>query len=186
MYHVLRQTRRLVLLGAVVGVAAVLAPFSAFSADTGTVNAQVVVGVAPCILISSPPSGGTVSFGSLAFSTTATPVEASGVPDISVATCAPQSETLLASGTNATGAGNSWTLQSSPLNCLTSTNAYRLALRNSLQQDFFLTTQNQGLFVLSTPGQVTTHTPRITMPCTGSSGNGATMTMSYNFTATIP
>jgi hypothetical protein len=158
----------------------------ASTANTGTVNAVVLVGVSPCITISSPPSGSAVDYGNLAFSTTGGLSEASGTPDITVASCANASETVFASGTNATGTNASWTLTTNlaPNQCGNALNQYRLGLRVNAN-DLFLTTTNQPLGALAANGSLT-RTPRITMPCSGSGGNGQTMNMSFNFIATIP
>jgi hypothetical protein len=183
------QTRRRLVAVAAATAAVVLAPLSARAADTGSVGARVVAGVAPCITINSPSNNALVDFGSLPFSATPGSSQAPGSPDITIANCATASESLLASGTNATAANATWTLSAGlPNQCSNNLNVYRLALRDANQADLFLTTNNQTVGTLGTaiPGSTITRTPRITMPCSGSGGNGQTMSMSYNFTATIP
>jgi hypothetical protein len=166
--------------------AAALVPLSALSADTGTVNAQVVAGATACITVTSPTNGASVSFGSLAFSATPGSSQGSGSPDITVANCSTGSESVLASGTNATGASSTWALVGALANqCGNSLNQYRLGVRDANNTDLFLTAQNQTLGSVAANGALT-RIPRITMPCTGSSGNGQTMSMSFNFTATVP
>lgn len=187
----MRWLRRLVLLGAV-GALGALSPLAAFSADSGTVNAQVQAGINACILISSPASGGSVDFGNLAFSTQLNLSEGNGTPDITVTSCAATGQTLLASGTNATGTTANWLLVTQiggATGCASGeVDTYRLALREEQAGgvDTFLTLNNQTVGSLTGPMQSITRTPRITMPCTGSSGNGQLMTMAYNFLATVP
>ena len=183
------MNRILVLLGTL-SLLAIVAPLSAFSAGNGTVSAHVLAGISPCITISSPASGGAVDFGNLAFSPQASTQfsEGSGSPDITVASCATPTQTLLASGTDATiNTLPAWTLATQLSVCTAaSINTYRLGLRTGTT-DLFLTTNNQTVATLpQAPAGMVTRTPRITMPCAGSSGSGQTETMTYNFTATIP
>jgi hypothetical protein len=174
----------------VVAAAGATSPLTAFGADSGTVGAQVVAGVSPCITISSPANQ-PVDFGSLAFSTSPGSSQGPGAPNISVASCANASQLVYASGTNAMSPTNAiWTLVSAlPNSCTNAPNQYRLALRDAnLNTDFYLTTTNQQLTPSTAPlaGNATlTRTPRIVMPCTGSAGAGLTMSMSFNFTATL-
>jgi hypothetical protein len=173
------------IVGAMLAAAAALAPLAAQGASSGAVTAQVVAGGSPCITISSP-SNLPVDFGSLAFSATPGASQGTGNPDITVASCATSSESLLASGTNATSGNVTWTLAGTLANtCQNALNQYRLALRDQNQADLFLTTTNQSAGTLAANGTLT-RTPRITMPCTGSVGGGLTMTMSFNFVATVP
>lgn len=169
--------------------AAALAASPALSVDNGAVGARVVAGVSPCITITSPSNNAPVDFGNLPFSATPGSSQGAGSPDITITNCATASESLLASGTNATGTNGTWTLSASLSNqCGNSPNLYRLALRDANQVDLFLTTNSQTVGTLGTsaPSSTLTRTPRITMPCTGSTGNGQAFSMSYNFTATIP
>jgi hypothetical protein len=97
-------------------------------------------------------------------------------------------QTLLASGTEATiNTLPAWTLTTQLGSCTAATiNTYRLGLRSG-STDLFLTTNNQTVATLAqAPAGTVTRTPRITMPCAGSVGNGLTASMTYNFTATIP
>jgi len=184
------MNRILVLLGAL-ALLAFASPLSAFSAGNGSVSARVLAGLAPCITITSPPTAAGVDFGNLPFSPQSSSafVEGSGTPDISVSSCATASETLFASGTAATDPSlpnTTWNLTTAmPAQCSANfINTYRLGLRTGTT-DQFLTTANQTVTALAASASVT-RTPRITMPCAGSSGNGATMTMTYNFTTTVP
>ena len=153
-----------------------------FAADNGTVNAQVIANGAACLTVSSNVDFGTAQF--LALGTTTVTV---GSPNIGVTSCSGVSETVLARGTDATAAGVTWTLvtagQCSPQGLL---NAYNLGLRvGANTPDLFLSSANSSLGTVAANGTLS-RTPIMRMPCTGSTGSGQTMSMSYVFTATVP
>ena len=153
-----------------------------FAADNGTVNAQVTATEVACILV-LPAS--TVDFGSAGFN-------AQGVQNVTVAaaairvtSCSGASQTLFGKGTDATAGAATWNLVTTP-QCSTTggpLNQYNLGLR-SVTSDTYLATTDTSLGSLASSGSYD-RTAILRMPCTGSSGTGQSMTMSYVFTATV-
>jgi hypothetical protein len=174
--------------------AAALSALPAFSQATGTVNAHVIAGAAaaPCITITSPASGGTVDFGSRPFNTSNPTVSWPGATDITVANCGTSPETFLARGTNAAAGAAQWSLQSTPVDCNGVLNVYNLMLRGPATDDptvirdvLLDSVSNEALAFSVAPNGSLTRSPRIVLPCSGSSGAGLQMSMSYLFTATL-
>ena len=167
--------RRILVCGLVAGVAAFgLSAVPALSADSGTLNMSVAV-ASPCLTVS--PEAGT--FGPKTFSPSA---ESPSTTDLdtrpTVTNCSASSEPLFVRGTNAVGAGATWTLadpQSIAVN--------RYALRSG----------SQALTVTDAPvasgalaaGDVIRPVVVLYMPTAGSDGAGQTMSMSLTYTATF-
>lgn len=163
-------------------VAVVAASFSDVGAaadPNGTVNADVTVAAAAaCIELSAT----SVSFGTLPLGA----VAQSGTPGITVTNCSTSgSEALLASGTNATNAATTWTLDGSQAGCLTlAPDRYHLDLQSAmLTQPFRLSTLPQSVLNLGA-GQGFSHSIAISTACPGSSGAGQQLNMQVNYTAT--
>ena len=142
------------------------------------VSAQVTVAAsAACLQLST----NSVTFGTL-------PLGASGqaATVVTITNCSAASETLLANGTNATGAGASWNLVDSTATCASGlgTNNYHLSVESPPQlPQTRLATTNKTLQSLAA-AQAVGHTIRIDTACPGSSGAGVTMTMSINYLVT--
>jgi hypothetical protein len=108
-----------------------------------------------------------------------------------VTNCSNQTENLLAKGGTATGATPIWTLKGGPLNCAADgSNVYRQELNQSGGGLLALSTTDQS-WETSVPGSSSGTNTRLldgvlTMPCTGSSGAGLTMTVQIILTAVIP
>lgn len=183
---------RLVGLGAVAVAAAwlILSAGPAFGqSPNGTVNATVVANTGPCISI-SPTS----------FSYTAAQFSSSGgnvttVPNNTkptVTNCSNQTENVMARGGSATGATPNWTLKGGPLNCAAdSSNVYRHDINRSGGGGLLALTTTDQSWETSVPGTSSGTNTRLldgvlTMPCTGSSGAGLTMTVQILLTAVIP
>jgi hypothetical protein len=166
----------------VVAVAALALGASAvpvFAADSGTVNAQIVVGGTACLTVSS-----SVDFGTAQFQAPGSNGAIVGTPSVAVTSCSTATETILARGTDATAPGVQWTLATAapcPIAAPT-TNQYSLGLRLTGGSDTYLSTTNASLGSVAANGTLT-RTPLMRMPCTGSAGQGQTMSMSYVFTA---
>jgi hypothetical protein len=146
---------------------------------SGVVSAQVsVAAAAACLQLST----GSVDFGTL-------PLEAAdqaATPNVTITNCSTAGETLLASGTNATGAGASWNLVDNAATCASAlgTNNYHLSVESPPQvPQTQLATTNKTIQTL-TAAQAVAHTIRIDTACPGSSGAGLTMTMSINYLVT--
>jgi hypothetical protein len=154
----------------------------------GTVTATVQVNIGPCISIDPTsftyaPAG----FSSGGTNTTTVPNTTKPV----VTNCSNQTENILARGSNASGTGALWTLTGASINCSNPTqNTFRHEVKQSSTGDYMaLTSSNQTweASVPTTAGDKTrTLDGRLTMPCTGSTGGGVTMTMSIFLTAVIP
>jgi hypothetical protein len=175
----------------VAGVAALVIGASSmpvFAADNVTVTAQVIANGAACLTVSA--NGSNVDFGTAPFlAGVGTTTVTVGAPNVTVTSCSTGSETVLARGTDATAAGVVWTLiTTAPCGSIPppTTNQYNLGLRaGGNTPDTFLSTTNTSLGTVAANGTLG-RTPIMRMPCTGSSGSGQTMTMSYVFTATVP
>lgn len=154
----------------------------------GTVTATVTANIGPCISI-SPNS---FTYTPATFSTTTTTVTT--IPNSAkptVTNCSNQTENILARGSAATGATPNWTLQGGALNCASSLNAYRHEIQRSGGGEIFALTTTDQTWETSVPGTGGTGNTRLldtilTMPCTGSSGGGATMTVQILLTAFVP
>lgn len=180
--------RRFVIVPLVAGAALISSILAApaFSADNGTVNATVQV-TGPCITL-----GGTdITFPATKFSTSTTNAIAS-VGGPSVTNCGSAAQ-LHGKGTNATGPSSaSWNLvglASKSGVCGTSgglldTNKFALNLYNG--GDSFLTTAYAQVSTLAAAASFSGYTFELFMPCTGSSGAGATMSFSVSFLAIVP
>ena len=155
-----------------------------FGANDGTVTAQVNVSSLEGLCITIAPSGGGqgVSFGTLPFNAFGNENVSDGSPDIQVTSCASGAQTLLARGTDATGAGALWFIFDDATS--ENPNRYKLGLGNTPAGTTFLFLTNKTVGSVAV-GATTTFTPKLVMPIDGSSGNGQTMTMTYLFTATV-
>ena len=153
------------------------------AADNGTVGARVIAGGIACVTV-----GNDVDFGTAQFQALGTTTVTVGTPAVTVTSCSGGSQTILAKGTDATGtgAGATWTLATAAQCGPQGTpNLYNLGLRLAGGGDTYLALANTSLGTLGANGTLT-RTPLLRMPCTGSSGGGQTMSMSYVLTATIP
>lgn len=150
----------------------------AFSADSGTVNAQVSVAT-PCITVSPT----TIQFGTHAFS--AGSESTTGAAAIGYASCAPIAEKIFAKATDATGADATWSLTSAWICNAVNTYNVRIWQTTSPSALVQLTKANQELESLGVGATGTFGYFGLAMPCTGSSGAGQTMSLQVIFTATF-
>lgn len=153
-------------------------PGSGSGVDRGTVGADVTVpSSAACLELSTT----SISFGTQLLGSEDQPA----TPDVNVTNCSGNSAELLASGSDATGPGASWTLVGGTETCADTLglDRYRLSLEGSgFVDQIGLTTTPRSLFALD-PGETAFHVARIWMPCPGSGGGGLTMNMSITFLA---
>jgi hypothetical protein len=147
--------------------------------DSGTVAAEVTVPSAALCLELSTTS---VSFGTLPLGAESEPA----TPQITVTNCAEIGETILASGTDATGEGALWNLVDSTDTCATALGLdnYRLGLQGNAGT-VGLATTGKSVGTLDAGGDES-HTALIYTACPGSSGAGTTMSMQIVFTAVEP
>jgi len=149
--------------------------------EDATVGADVNVKTsAACVELSTSQ----VSFGTLALGDQDQPA----TPAITVTNCSGSGESLLMSGTDATGTGASWALAGGPETCADTLglDRYRLRLDDpTLDGAVELSTDPQSFMTLA-GGATSTQTARIYMACPGSSGAGQTMNMSINYLAVQP
>jgi len=154
----------------------------------GTVTATVNVNIGPCIAI-DPTSFTYASSGFSSGGTNTTTLPNTTKPVVT--NCSNQTENILARGGDAAGTGAAWTLTGGSVNCVTQDlNTFRHEVKQTSTTDYMALTATNQLWessVLSTTGNKTrTLDGRLTMPCTGSTGGGQTMTMSIFLTAVIP
>ncbi len=176
--------RKLGLVGSVVLATSVwlAATVPVFGDDTGVVTATVNVQDVPCITLGTT----NINYGQKAFSTSLTFVNApSSISNID--SCSTSAQTLLGTGSLATGTLASW----SPVPTLScsgpSTNEYRHTLRNlESSADVHLSLSAQSLGTLAGNQQDASVGTMLLMPCTGSDGAGQTMAMQVTLTATVP
>ncbi|HET7127510.1 MAG TPA: lamin tail domain-containing protein [Gaiellaceae bacterium] len=152
------------------------------AAADGTVTAHVTIAqTAACIQLSDT----SISFGVLPFGA----VDRSATPDVTVTNCADSGEELFASGSDATAAGASWTLDNdfNQGTCGTipplGPDIYRLRILITSLPIVQLSHANTSVQTL-TAGESSVHTIDIDTACPGSSGAGKTMSMQVNYTAT--
>jgi glycine rich protein len=146
------------------------------SPDHGTVGANVTVPTsAACLELSTTA----IDFGTQRFGAEKQPA----TPTVTVTNCSGLSGRLLASGTDATGTGATWTLVDAPETCADTLglDRYRLDLAAPEWLGDSLLGKLPSPFVDLAPGQSSDQTVKITMPCPGSSGGGQTMSMSINY-----
>ena len=148
----------------------------------GTVDAEVTVeAAAACIELTTPA----VDFGTLPLGA----ADAPATPAIGVTSCSTAAETILASGSNATGTNALWTLVDNTNVCASNTlglNNYRLGLaQTGVATPVSLALANKTVTTLPATG-TTTVTARIHTACPGSTGAGQVMSMQINFLATLP
>lgn len=179
---------RVLIGGAVVAVAYFVASsLPAFSADNGTINAQVTP-AAPCITLDKT----SLNFGTAPFSPQQG-VSSFQVPG-SVTSCTGTAQKLYGRGTDAKNAAASvtWTLDDSgQLPCNLANNQYQLSAGDSGGTNnwgVYLSTANKQL--LGTGGMLAANTTRtidsgLRMPCAGSDGAGQAMSWQYIYTATF-
>lgn len=147
--------------------------------NTGSVGATVTVPAsAACLELSTTA----VDFGTLPLGS----VDGPATPDITVTNCSGASETIYASGTDATGPGGAhWSLTDADASCAALTlglDAYRLRLADG-GVPVELSTSNKSLGSLGA-GLEATDTARIDLACPGSTGAGTTMTLQILYLAT--
>jgi len=149
------------------------------AAGNGTVDAQVTVArAAACLEISTT----SVDFGTLSLGAEDAPAN----PAIDVTNCGDGYETLLASGTNATGTNVTWNLVDSAATCATAlgTDNYRLGLSTPGGTPIAsLATENKAVGTLALD-ESTTHSARIWTACPGSTGSGSVLNMQINYLVT--
>lgn len=156
----------------------VLLPLPAFGqGPAATVTATVTMGSTAC-LIASPNS---VAFGIVAFTQPgAAPQTATA--SISLHNCSAQAVNVLARGSNASG-GATWTLTPGSLGVCSTANTFIQGVRDSAESEKRLSLVNQPFTVVQ-PGVSTPITLTFLPPCTGSTGGGNSVTLTYIFTAT--
>lgn len=164
-------------IGSIVGLLA--STTAGFSADNGTVDAEVTVAqAAACIELSA----NSISFGTLALGAE----DADGTPGITVTNCGDAGATLFASGTDASGTGAAWTLDDTAATCADTLglDAYHLGLATPAGASIAsLSTENKELGSLD-GAATTTQVARISTACPGSTGAGQSMSMHINYLAT--
>lgn len=186
----IRRTLALVVLVAATVVAWAASALPAFGADSGTVDATVTVAT-PCILISPP----TVDFGSMAFRDGSEEYAdlVANPQTIGYTNCSEAAENIFARGTNAAdanGATASWALDPGLASCPQTPDVFGMALTDATLGGVQLALDNAQLEGALAPALAPGATGgfnmwHVIMPCTGSSGAGATMAMSVIFTATF-
>jgi hypothetical protein len=130
----------------------------------------------PCILVEPKTD---VDFGTATFSTGSGPMTKTGSPDLTVTSCADAAETVSVRAGNATGGSAPWSLDDSVANpCAAGVDIFALALG-----DLRLSATDKTWASLAA-GASKSVVATLTMPCTGSSGVGETMTSHVVFTAT--
>lgn len=154
----------------------------------GTVTATVTANIGPCISV-SPTSFNYTAAQFSTSTTTVTTVPAGTKP--TVTNCSNQTENIMARGGPATGATPNWTLQGPALNCATGSNAYRHEIKQSGGTSVLALSTTDQTWESAVPGTGGSGNTRpldsiLTMPCTGSSGGGATMTVQIFLTAMLP
>jgi hypothetical protein len=133
---------------------------------------------AACLEISTT----SVDFGTLSLGAE----DAPGSPNIDVTNCGDGYETLLASGTNATGTNVTWNLVDSAGTCATTlgTDNYRLGLSSPGGTPIAgLATENKAVGTLALD-ETATHSARIWTACPGSTGSGSVLDMQINYLVT--
>jgi hypothetical protein len=152
---------------------------AAFGADTGTVDAKVTV-AAPCITVSTL----TLDFGAL-------PLSGLGNKAVGYTNCGSVDEKIFGKGSDASGGSASWTLSSAFVggaSCGSGspTNQYSLTsyIGNTGSPYTVLNKTDQLLETVTAGATGTRDRVAISMPCSGSSGAGETMTFTLTFTAT--
>jgi hypothetical protein len=149
---------------------------------SATVSAQAAGGASPCVQVA--PSS--VSYGTGQFSTPGSPVVKNASSDIAVTNCGTAAEDFLARGSNATSPMASWQLIDTGGVCDTgSIDKYKLSLGLTFTPTFFLSTTNQTIEQAQPAGAVRQIPSQLTMPCTGSSGAGQTLSLELVFTAVV-
>ena len=173
-------TRRgavIAVLGSMLGMALGATP--GFGADSGSVDAQVTVSpAAACLELSTAA----VDFGTLALGAE----NQAGSPGIDISNCGDADATLMASGTNAAGAGADWNLVDNGATCALGLGLdnYHLSLAGTAgDQIATLSTENKEIGTLLAAGG-TSQVARISTACPGSSGAGTVMSMQINYLAT--
>jgi hypothetical protein len=163
-------------------VSALLAPASTMAAGEETVSAQVTVAT-PCITV-----GPNVNYGTLAFSTVNPFVQVSASGTTSYTNCSVTSEKVYMRGTNAVSASSSATWR--PISASTCSTAQQIVdvYLHSVSDGTggaFLSLSDQLLNPAAAAGATRTLSTQMTMPCSGSSGAGETMTFSIILTASF-
>ena len=177
------MNRTLKLGGAAVLVAAALlasATTPALGAGSGTVSAQVTVASGACLTLGAS----SVNYGTQQFSTPGAPVfSQSGL--LGLTNCGSSSEQISAAGTNASGnAGASWTLKQSTSDlCTLSPDLYESNAKDPAAGVLPLGLAYANLGSPYSAGEQRQVSVGMTMPCTGSSGSGQTMSFEYLFLA---
>lgn len=155
-------------------------PITALSAESGTVDAQVIVAT-PCIIVS--PTA--LDFGTLSFTTIA--VQGYSPRAIQLQNCGNSPEQMYVRGTDATVAGTTvWSLVPADP-CSGGLNEYFLRARDNSNTGPFVGLDKTDQF-LETVGAGSiglTNELQLVMPCTGSDGAGQTVNFQAVFTATF-
>ena len=154
---------------------------SALGAGNGTVSAQVTVASGACLTLGT----NAVNYGTQPFSMPSSPSsQQTGL--FALASCSSSTEQISAEGTNATGnAGASWTLKQSTADlCTLNLDQYESNAKDPGVGAVPLGSLSYAN--LGSPysaGEVRQVSVGMTMPCTGSSGAGQTMSFQYLFLA---
>ena len=141
------------------------------------VDAQVtILPSAACIQLSTT----SVDFGSLRLGS----VNQAASPQVAVTNCSGSSESILARGSDAVGAGSSWSLNDANASCADTLglDSYRLGLDGDAGT-VQLAENNKTLYSLTSEASASS-TALIDTACPGSTGGGTTMTMQIVFLAT--
>jgi hypothetical protein len=174
----------MVVLAAVVGTAA--GPTSVAAAEQGAVDASVdVQNPAACIIL----EGTVIDFGVQRFSTPSQIEDSTPNTATEVTNCSGSAADLVVRSTKATNEAGTveWTPVPNPSTCNTGPNTFAHAVLLGVS-GVVLTETNQSLLSPSQfpDGQQLPFAHVLAMPCTGSDGNGETMSWAVTFTAILP
>ena len=178
--------RGIVVLTAVAAVA--VGPASVSAADQGAVDASVEVqNPAACILL----EGTVIDFGIEKFSTPSQTEQSEPSTPTVVTNCSGANAELVARSTKATNeAGTAeWTPWSNPTPCNAGPNAFAHGVIVGVANGAVLTETNQSVIQNTSvfpDGQQLPYKHVLVMPCTGSDGDGETMSWTVTFTAILP
>jgi hypothetical protein len=172
---------RIIVLGVLALGVAALSATSAFSQDSDEQTISATVSGQSVSMTVSPTS---IDYGTVPFETSRTSLAAPGGPVTFVATNTGNvTEDFLVRGTNATGSGFTWTLDSGPIACPNNLNQFRHSVTPASQSSVFLTTADDTLSGNIAASGNKSFTSEIYMPCFGSDGAGLQATTSIVVTA---
>jgi hypothetical protein len=165
------------------GIGVGLSPLSAVG-QQAEVTVTATLRIASSCLVVSPTA---VDFGTVEFTrppaTRPSPTPAA-TATVSLRTCASQSQTILARGAPATGAGVLWAHAPPGADVCPGPNLFIQGVRDAAGVEKRLTVTDQ-VFKSLAAGAVEPVTLTLTPPCSGSTGAGETVTVKYTFVATL-